>query len=217
VKTLKAAGFGQTKVTYRSRKTDTTSWAISYGDMVTTLLCFFIIFYSLEKSFEHRKKSLQNKMVEQKTEIVKNKFDHAIEMLSEIPGVEVMKTSSFVDINFSKIVFFEKGKADLTNEGKKALVEVMGRLSEIEGNYLMEIQGHADQTKVRRIKQRWWVSNMELSVLRALSVQKFLSARMMKDKDLVVSGYGDLRNISENNGKGDDINRRIGLRIQFIK
>jgi flagellar motor protein MotB len=217
MKSIKTIGLGQFHPNKKKRRSDVSSWSLSYGDMVTTLLCFFIIFYAIEKRFEVQKKASDLLVVEHKTQEIKTDFDYAMDLLSQIPGIEVMKTSSFVDISFNKVVFFKSGEANLTNEGKETLVEVMKPLSRIEGKYLMEIQGHADQKKVKVIKHRWWKSNMELSVLRALSVQTFLSESLIKNKDIIVSGYGDLRTIAKSLEKAEDIDRRISLRLQFIK
>lgn len=205
------------------RKQDSSSWALSYGDMVTALLCFFIIFYAMEKQFERAKNPVKGYaetegiLQEHKTTEVDTEYDYAIENLQKIPGIEVMKTSAFVDITFKKIVFFEKGKTELTVPGKELLTSVISRLSKIEGRYVLEIQGHSDSVPVIKRQNRWWSSNMQLSVLRALSVHSYLSESYIEKNHLVVSGYGNLRNIATAPEDSEDNNRRVSLRLQLVK
>ena len=208
----------------KRKKSDTSSWSLSYGDMVTALLCFFIIFYALEKQIE-KNKAVPSKsssingtnLEEHKTVGINTQYDYAIESLGKIPGIYVSRTSQFVDIKFRKTIFFKKGKTQLSLEGISAIDEVMGRLSKIEGQYLLEIQGHADATPVKQAKARWWQSNMELSVLRALTVHSYLAENYVKKDNLIVAGYGSQQKISDNDQEEIDMNRRISLRLQLVK
>ena len=208
----------------RRKKSDTSSWSLSYGDMVTALLCFFIIFYALEKQIEKNKAvpsknpAINNTKVEEhKAEGLDTQYDYAIESLEKIPGIYVSKTSKFVDIKFRKTIFFKKGQTKLSQEGIAVIDEVMGRLRKIEGRYLLEIQGHADATPVKQAKARWWQSNMELSIFRALTVHSYLAENYVEKDNLIVAGYGSQQKISNNEQEEIDMNRRISLRLQLVK
>jgi chemotaxis protein MotB len=206
------------------KKSDTSSWSLSYGDMVTALLCFFIIFYALEKQIEKNKavpsksSAINSTTIEEhKAEGLDTQYDYAIESLEKIPGIYVSKTSKFVDIKFRKTIFFKKGQTKLSQEGIAVIDEVMGRLRKIEGRYLLEIQGHADATPVKQAKARWWQSNMELSILRALTVHSYLAENYVEKDNLIVAGYGSQQKISNNEQEEIDMNRRISLRLQLVK
>jgi chemotaxis protein MotB len=210
------------KLKFSRKKTDTNSWALSYGDIVTVLLCFFIIFYALEKQIEkkivieNKIALLSNQVVEHKATGLDAQFNYAIESLEKIDGLEIKKTSDFVDINFRKTVFFNKGKSSLTPEGKIELERVVEKLVQLEGKYTLEIQGHADSSQVKNQKDRWWHNNMQLSVLRALDVHSFLAANYMNKDYLIVSGHGSRDSVSEKNND-DHFNRKISLRLQLVK
>lgn len=215
---------GLIQIKSNRKKKDASTWALSYGDMVTALLCFFIIFYALEKQFEKKMSNpvkgyseTEGILEEHKSTQIDTDYDYAIESLEKIPGIEVMKSSSFVDIYFKKTIFFNKGKTDLTTDGKLLLDDVVSRLSKIEGKYVLEIQGHADSTPVKNVKSRWWKSNMELSVLRALTVHSYLSENYIEKNNLVVSGHGNLKKMESSQDEKEDINRRISLRLQLVK
>jgi flagellar motor protein MotB len=205
-------------------KSHTNSWALSYGDVVTTLLCFFIIFYALEKRIE-KNQSNQVKgygqsegiLKEHKVDGIDVEFDYAIETLKAIPGIQFYKTSQFVDLDFKQTAFFKSGETELTDEGKHLMNDVVKRLSGIKGKYIIEIQGHSDSTQVKANKSRWWKSNMQLSVLRALNVHAYLADGHIDPDSLVVSGHGSQRKISDGIALPEDINRRISLRVHLVK
>jgi len=208
----------------RKKKQDSSTWALSYGDMVTALLCFFIIFYALEKQVEKRKLNpiqgygtTEGILHAHQATGIDTDYDYAMESLTQIPGVFIEKTSSFVDINFKRANFFEKGKADLSEEGILLINDVIKRLSKIEGRYLLEIQGHADPTPVKDSKARWWNSNMELSVLRALNVHTYLAQNYIQEDHLIVAGYGTQQKQGIQQADLANMNRRISLRLQLVK
>ena len=153
---------GLLKLPVKKRKQDSSSWALSYGDMVTALLCFFIIFYAMEKQFEKARNPVKGYaktegiLQEHKSSQLDTEFTYAIEALEKIPGIEVLRTSAFVDIIFKQIVFFDTGKVVLTSQGKELLDSVISKLSRIEGKYILEIQGHADSVPVIKRRDRWW-------------------------------------------------------------
>jgi chemotaxis protein MotB len=214
-------------VPYKRKKKSGPGWALSYGDMVTALLCFFIIFYAIEKQFEKRAanpvkgySTTEGILTEHKSSGIDTDYQYAIESLGEIPGIHIKKTSGFVDIYFNSTIFFEVGKTKLTKEGKEVLNGVMEKFSKLEGKYLLEIQGHADSTPVKSKEGRWWKNNMELSVMRALDVHSYLSENYIEKTNLVVSGYGSLQKVSETTETkevDEDLNRRISLRLQLVK
>lgn len=206
------------------KKRDSNSWALSYGDMVTVLLCFFIIFYALEKQIEKKtiiaaKASITGAVATpHEASGLDTEFKYAIESLEKIEGIEVKKTSEFVDINFKKTIFFNKGKTSLTSDGKAELERVISKLTKIDGKYTLEIQGHADSSQVKKnLKGRWWQSNMELSVLRALDVHSFLAENHIDKDQLIVSGHGAQKGQNKDIENNDEYNRKISLRLQLVK
>ncbi len=208
------------------RKKNSHNWSLSYGDMVTTLLCFFIIFYAIEKQYEKKVNAIKGYgssdgiLTEHKSVDIDTEFEFAIESLQNLPGIQLKRTSSFVDIYFNKTIFFDFGSTQITESGKKALDNVIDRLRNFDNRYRLEIQGHADKTPVKSQKNRWWKNNMELSIMRALSVHSYLASNKLNEENLVVSGYGNLQNINEltdGTSAEEELNRRISLRIQLIK
>jgi chemotaxis protein MotB len=198
------------------KKTGQHAWAISYGDMVTVLLCFFIIFYAIEKQMVKKGIADELNLSPHSSSDVATQLDYAVATLGDIPGVQVTKTSAFVDINFKKIIFFGKGEYKLTADGKNTLDEVLLKMKNLQDKYLLEVQGHADSTPVANIKGRWWKSNIELSVLRALNVHNYIAENYTSKNHLIVSGHGTQKDGGQSD-RPDDLDRKISLRLQLIK
>jgi len=150
-------------------------------------------------------------MVTEKTD---TKYEYALLSLKEVPGVSISKAASFIDIQFQNVVFFVTGGHTLTPAGKATLDQVLVKLAALKGEFRLEIQGHADRAPVVPQKRRWWNSNMELSVLRALDVHGYISQNFLDKNKLVVSGHGSQ---GDDGSNVVDVDRRISLRLQFIE
>ncbi len=209
----------------RKRRKSDNSWSMSYGDMVTALLCFFIIFYAIEKQIEKRNVSaiqgygpVEEGILSEHTDSkIDTEYDYMIERLEQIENIQIFKTSSFVDIYFQKVVFFEKGSYEVTSEGKQLIDQVLHKLTDISGKYYLEIQGHADKTPVANKKERWWKTNIELSVLRALNIHHYLTEKGIDKDYLAVAGFGHNKSINPELDAAMDFDRRISLRLQMVK
>lgn len=208
----------------KPRERSQTSWMLSYADIVTVLLCFFIIFYSLEKNIEKRATNAikgyatdQGILSKHTAPEVDTGYRYAIEALKELRGVEIVQSSSFVDIYFKEVVFFKPGSYTVSVEGKSLIDSIVSRLRQVDTKYRLEIQGHADKTPVTKSNKRWWKSNMELSVLRALKVYTYLIGKNMPKKHLSVAGYGHHKRLKPNIDQAIPENRRISLRLQLIE
>lgn len=212
----------------REKKKAGDTWMLSYSDIVTVLLCFFIIFYSLEKNIA---KKTTNKikgysdqegiLSDHKDAEVDTHLDYAIESLSGIKGIKVVQSSSFVDIYFKEISFFNRSSHKVSLAGRNLIDKVISRLQQIDSKYRLEIHGHADKTPVskkkKRSKSKWWKSNMELSILRALGVYKYLISKSMPKEHLSVAGHGSHKRLSPEIQEIIAQNRRISLRLQLIE
>lgn len=223
-KPLEFENFAPLQDDFRQKKLKADSWMMSYADVVTVLLCFFIIFYAIEKMQEKEQRnpllgfSQQKGVLEEiKDGMTKKDFDYAINKIKEIKHVEVKRSIAFVDVMFKEIVFFKKGKFELTKAGKEIVDDVVSKLVDFKGQYSIEIQGYADKTPVKKSKKRWWSSNMELSVLRSLNVYSYLEEKSIPKQFMSVAGYGVTRSLKPNTKDIFDANRRISFRLQLLE
>jgi flagellar motor protein MotB len=184
------------------------SWAVSYGDMVTLLLTFFIIFFSTDpKQGTKQRVELKISLIEALR--TKNKYssdngnsnkmsvgklkeegiDKAI--LKQWNGIAHDKGNHII-IEFPYISFFKSGKVELTTEGQKAIDNFVKVYMPYAGNYNIGIRAYADKRAVKNISHRRFADNLELSALRSVATMRVLQKSGIPLSRLRTGGYGEL-------------------------
>lgn len=116
---------------------------------------------------------------------------------------------------FQSEVLFDVASAELGEEGKKQLDELIKALKEIGSkipadiNWILRVDGHTDK---RPIKSTQFPSNWELSSARAIAVVQYMIKKGIDGKHLVAAGFGEFQplNVEEAN---HDRNRRIEFKL----
>lgn len=188
------------------------SWAISYGDMITLLLSFFVIFFSTD--FEKKKN-------EEQTELVKNEIA-SVDFLSKESKsitetkskkedflnhdlnlrnakIEVVTVKNNLLVKFSGVSFFKSGSVDLTPEGAKVIRTFSEKYIPYAGVYGMSVKAFTDQRKVIQKKDRF-KDNLELSALRAISAMRELQKSGIPLTQMDIAGLGELVELQKHLG-----------------
>jgi chemotaxis protein MotB len=203
-------------------------WLATYGDLVTLLLCFFILLFSMStvdnKKIRQAISSLNSMgIMGQSGNVTENVGDtisnldiyNAIEVKEEMDDiytkvkevvdskglaedVQVEKVGPGVLLRFKDEILFDPGQADLKINAKN----ILQRLGEIlrTHNKNIRIEGHTDNVPISTSRFR---SNWELSAARAISVVKYFTEelpveQMIDPKKFEVSGYGEYHPIAPN-------------------
>ena len=178
-------------------------WLAPYADLMTELVCFFVILYALSASL--------NKDVQDAREQIQ-------EMMKEeqVAGtVELNKEG--LKITFQeqgKMTQFDSGFAELTPAMKTVIDRVAPQLKTLalKGNEVI-VEGHTDNVPIHN--DYFW-SNWELSSARATTVVEYL----IREKGfppgcVAATGYGDTRPILPNDTPEHKAgNRRV---VFFVK
>jgi chemotaxis protein MotB len=215
-------------------------WLLTYADLITLLLAFFIMLYSLSKNDAQRYHEIASylkaifsggtgileggalqgggaieipDLVARKEEIAKRLYEQISEAIS---GTEVERTFSVtpdergITIRVLDRTFFDEGKADLKERAKKILDSVAPTLLGLKNH--IRIEGHTDNVPINTSEFR---SNWELSVRRATEVIRYLIERhKLPPERLSASGYSEFRPIAPNDTpEGRALNRRIEIII----
>lgn len=184
------------------------SWAVSYGDMVTLLLTFFIIFFSTDpKQGTKQRVELKVSLIEalknknqggsekgNSTKVnIGDKQEEGIdkEALKKLNGIAHDKGNHII-IEFPFVSFFNSGKIELTNEGARALENFVKVYMPYAGNYNIGIRAFADKRAVKNIKTRKFSDNLELSALRSIATMRVLQKAGIPLARLKTGGYGEL-------------------------
>ncbi len=212
------------------------AWMVTYGDMVTLLLTFFVLLLSFssiqESKFREAIGSLkgslglltgQNKVVVQsyippiKVSAVQKKSEiqdmiHALQDFIERERLEDKVKLEFKDdglnIVISDPVLFSLGKADLKPTSFPLIKRIAGVLSNFDSE--IHIKGHTCDLPIHNLE---FESNWELSAARALEVVKVLIDSNISPEKLSAVAYSQYRPTNPNDLED---NRRKNRRVEIF-
>ncbi|NIQ03181.1 MAG: OmpA family protein, partial [Nitrospinaceae bacterium] len=202
-------------------------WLITYSDMATLLLTFFILYYSIAAVNLDRFKEailgteeasigllelLDSLEIEESIqEFTGLKSDN---ILSDI--TDVVQTQGDVGTSESKIVvrvpgatLFPSGSAALQKSGQPVLDEVI-RIFKKYQRYKIHIQGHTDDIPISTDR---FPTNWELSAARATAVLRYFIDRGIEAERLTATGYADTFPLVPNE---TPIGRAKNRRVEFV-
>ena len=171
------------------------SWAISYGDMITVLLAFFVMFFSVD--FKKEKEEVINiSLIEALlTEKSKAKVSFGnqeiLEGLSQENAIEVKQLDNDnVLVFYRGESFFASGGTWIFPDKISTLKDFSTRVMPFLGEYKIVIQAYTDNTPVS--PGRRYRDNTELAVLRSVAIMRVLLAEGIDSDRIEVTGKGIL-------------------------
>lgn len=181
------------------------SWEISYGDMITLLLAFFVMFFNIKSETVNMKliKKDLDKYFAQKHEgreptsepgsaedhgpqkanlpIISSQVQNSLKVKSNIYGQNIM-------VDFPGVEFFKSGRIDLTKEGQVALEEFTKAISNHLGSFRLVVRGYTDSTPLKHSRFK---DNLELSAARSISAIRFMNKKGVDTQYMRIAGYGE--------------------------
>lgn len=193
-------------------------WLISYADVVTLLLAFFITLFSVANINKRYLDSLARVFGQDKADKtlslpdLRKQLTDLVFSSKLMEDVEIMLTSRGVEIVVKEKILFEKGKADLGFDSQKLLsrlAELFNRPGIIERR--VSVEGHTDSLPIQTAR---FASNWELSSSRACEVIRFFTAAGINPERMEAIGYADTKKREPDIPKvGNPRNRRVVLVI----
>jgi len=150
---------------------------VNYADLMTELVCFFVILYALSAALN---KDMQRAQQEIREMIKEGKMQGQVTMDKE--GMRITLEEQ------SQMAFFESGRAELTDHMRLQLDKITPVLRQLSGKHDIVVEGHTDNIP---IATRQFASNWELSTARATSVVKSILSGSFNPKRLAAVGYGE--------------------------
>ncbi|HEY9899258.1 MAG TPA: flagellar motor protein MotB [Pantanalinema sp.] len=209
-------------------------WLVTYADLMTVLLIFFIVMYSLSskisaKNFERLAKSLNTSLTKkEKVEKAVDPFTPDVAQEAELAEESKVikkalapfegKSQVKVDLNSKGIVisladtsFFDLGSTEIKPEGRTALLSI-ARAIATESNAI-SVEGHTDSVRGAGGKA---TSNWVIAATRAANVAQFLSeAGKVPAKRFEIVSYGEFKPLFPNDTpEHRAMNRRVDIVIQ---
>ncbi len=190
-------------------------WMLTYSDMVTLILVFFVLLFTLSdinivkfsSFFKKMKKppvvldeeQLRRVMLELANYAKKKGLEDKIGLAIDLQGLTITLTES---------IMFRSGQARLMNEALPILEVISDKIINLPNP--LAIEGHTDNIPIRNEK---FPSNWELSLSRAVNVLKYLVEKKGVDPARIsASGYAEYRPVASNDTpEGRAQNRRVVL------
>lgn len=217
------------------------NWLMTYGDLMTLLLVFFVLLYTLTPSvnegvfkdfISHFQKSsgffdAQNlnseeyevpadsldfeEMLDERVEYWQA-FADVLEEYEFSSEVDIEISSSGVKITLSDSLTFESGSSELLGDAEIVLQDVASHIDE--SVIEIEVQGHTDNVPISgnsRYKTNW-----HLGAARSVSVVQFLQVNSKIDpKNFKASSFGEYNPVAENETEtGRRKNRRVEIYLR---
>mgnify|MGYP002322364523 FL=1 len=170
----------------------------TYGDMVTLLLCFFVMMLSVSKpdvaKFEQIQAGLNEglgkKQVQRPIETMLLELTDDIQSMNLEKEVALGSDTQGVVLEFGGDMLFDYGSAEIKPEALPALKRLAATLqSDRYNTFNFSIEGHTSDEKFASPQ---YPSNWELSSARASAIARFLESRGIARVRLKATGLYDV-------------------------
>lgn len=193
------------------REIEARTWQMSFNDLLTVLLTFFILLVSASDISVNKVQDVSSSVAEVfgyvKSE---DRRTLLIRAIGHEDGIDARPVEGGVSIVLPESLVYPSGSAEILH--KEILGGVGQKLKTAAGSILVE--GHTDSIPVANVS---FPSNWELSARRAVNVVKFLVDECGIDPEkLSAAGYADSRPVASNDSsEGKALNRRVNLIVSL--
>ena len=219
-------------ITLDERRAKSTAWALTFADVLTLLLTFFVLLLVMLNDAEKHINLIIDKLLDDTYEEMINDLAYEnISVYRETKGIKITITGNLFKSSYAEIdtsfypVVYQIGKiikdSDLINiEYKKEHSELLNMIEQSGSELNVEIrcEGHTDDEKLAPDSE--YPSNWELSAARSLNFVRLMNQDIkMPEKYFSALGYGEFRpvidvtNIYDNREKkrARAMNRRVEI------
>jgi len=193
-------------------------WLISYADMLTLLIGFFVLIIAsvpLKRARFERIAAALSGSRQAPLEDLRDKVDALIARTPELKDrVTTRDDAEGLGIEFRDALLFDSGSARLRDEAQPAIAEIARLLGGLPGRAVI-VEGHTDEVPISTAS---FHSNWELSSQRAINVLQALQASGVARERMSARAYADTRPLSTAAGQELEqrraANRRVLIRVE---
>jgi len=197
------------------------SWLLSYADLITNLLLFFVLLLSAANISKSRMQQIAKSMSGADSpaslEAIRKEIDAKIAEQHLKDLVQTVVANDGLEVSFNSGLVFDSGKAAIRPEMEQTILNMLKVLGPYSGKYSFAVEGHTDSTPL--LGGATFATNWELSSARAITVRQRLEEVGIARDRVRVEGYADTKPLPEEQLKGlsaDERNarhRRVVVRI----
>ena len=177
-------------------------WLVNYADLMTEMVCFFVILYALSAALN---KNVQKAFKEMQEVMKQQQMAGEVKMTKEGLRISLEEKGG--------VALFESGSAELSETMKHNLDLMAPAFRDLiskEAKTSILVEGHTDNVPI----SGRYESNWELSTARATNVVRYTTRNQnLPPQYFAAVGYGEYRPIAPNDS---DPNRAKNRRIVFL-
>lgn len=193
-------------------------WLISYADLLTLLIGFFVLLLAASPMKLARFEKLASAISGEQTaplEDLKEKVDEFIAKEQLQNQVSTREDAEGLAIEFKDALLFDSASAEIRPAGRSAIGSLAKMVKELPGRAVV-IEGYTDDVPIQSVR---FNSNWELSSQRAINVLAALESSGVERARMSVRGYADTRRIQPQkpNPTVEELraaNRRVVIRVE---
>jgi len=191
----------------KASKKQARSWQMSFNDLLTVMLVFFILLVSISNiradKVQHVSSSASMVFGSKDGE---DKRTETIRTIGSLDGVKTYIVEGGVSVVLSESLLYLSGSADIIH---KDMLKHLGEALKGAGGEI-RVEGHTDAIP---IASGLFPSNWELSTQRAINIVKFLVGECGMDPAIFsAAGYADSKPVATNESpEGRSLNRRVNI------
>lgn len=168
-------------------------WLISYADLLTLLIGFFVLLLAVSPVKVARYEQLAANLSKDATQAPLVELREQVDALVAEAGLEDRVTTwedaEGLGIELKDVLLFDSGSADVSDGGLRLVGQVATLLRGIEGRPII-VEGHTDDLPIKTAR---FSSNWELSSQRAINVLAALEDSGVARARMSVRAYADTR------------------------
>ncbi len=207
-------------------------WLVTYADMITLLLTFFVLMVAVSgtdvERFKKAISTIQTSLGEDQPQALKATPSQAVSqvmgsrerelikkvntVLHQVPSPSLISSQLDAErllITVKDQALFRPGQAELTTQGRQTLDQVI-KIFQLFPEFRIHIKGHTDSTP---ISSPQFPSNWELAAVRATSVLRYALSQGVPAYRMTATGLADIEPIAPNDTPE---NRAQNRRVEFV-
>lgn len=186
-------------------------WLLSYADLLTLLLAFFVVMYSVSVVNENKLAELSSSLADSFNQPVQAKPVDLIDALQLDVEIEA-RADGGVIIFLPGELLFDSAATELKATAKIELDRLLPLLKSASGR--IAVEGHTDNVPIRNATLP---SNWELSANRAGAAVRYLEQSGIARTQLSAAGFADTQPIASNDTTdGRSSNRRVVFKVSGV-
>lgn len=201
----------------RRERSNEEGWLLSYADLITNLLLFFVVLLTaahLNKArMQQIVKSLSGAESAASLESIRKEIDAQIAAKQLQDLVHTTVSTEGLELSLNSGLVFDSGKAQIKPALDQTIATMLQTLSPYSTKYAFAVEGHTDTTP---INGGVFASNWELSSARAIVVRQRMEDVGISRQRIRVEGYADTKPLPEEQLKGLSPEERLARHRRVI-